>query len=424
MTTEQGKYPESFLKIAFQNSKNTDADECRQRVASEVGTYADLSKALLDDNPTAERIRWASNIGQPLHTQWVVGDAETAEASFLAINQRAVVISDTEKNMIIGRRKPNVIAARALVRSATGYEYWSKFDQETRDAIKKKARLIYDILFEPENADLSRSIEMPVAGKPYSADALRISLDLINFANDLRTSKALEAVEDDADGSKTKRYLDKVYGVVKYISGGSAASLGLHPSVYFWGATGKHHPSAFLAVVSFIQHLNSSEKLVDFCFYRAEFEEFLVDNQNIIKHILGKYGGWTKSAPSVFEMYKMIFEGIKGGRSHKDIMAGIISDRRFSGLSGAVEIENAPNRRITRETKNAIRRRELLYKAIRCSICHARLPSSAFSDDHVKGVQDGGRGDEDNAQLTHPYCNHGFKEYLVSSGKALPPPIR
>lgn len=140
---------------------------------------------------------------------------------------------------------------------------------------------------------------MPIAGKPYSAEALRISLDLVNYANNLRNKKALDDLEDDSDGAKTSRFLDIAHGVVKYISGGGRASLGFHPAVYFWGTTGKHHPSAFLATISFIQYILSEDKIILFCYQRAEFEEFLVNNENVVKHILGKYGGWTESAPRI-----------------------------------------------------------------------------------------------------------------------------
>lgn len=396
------------------------AKECRDLVALQIGTYAELSKILSHDNPTPERIKWVSNISEPLPAQWVKGDAETAEKSFLAINQRAVEINDTEKYMIISRRKPNVLAARALIRAATGHEYVSKLDKNVKDAIAKQAIDIYGILFEPESAEVSRSIDLPVAGKPYTADALRITLELINSTNDIVGAKAIDELADDNDGSKTIRFLEKTHGVVKYIAGSGNSSLGLHPSVYFWGSGGKHHPSAFLAVVSFVKKLNLTNKLIEFCQHRAMFEEFIVINHSIIRHILGKFGGWTKSVPTVIAMYEIIFHGLSSGNTFETIRSQIVKDKRFSGLEELIELSGAPNRKISRETSVTVRRREMLKTSLRCSICHARLPSTAISDDHKTRAQDGGRGTEENVQLTHPYCNHGFKEYLVSHGLPMP----
>lgn len=415
-----GPISRKFFDNKIPKQQERYAQECRERVALEVGRYSDLSKALSDDNLSPERIKWAANISRSVTTQTVTGDAETAQHSFITINQRSVQIDETERYMIEARHKPHVIAARALVRSATGHQYWWKFDLENKSRIETQARRIYDILFEPENAELSSTIEMPVAGKPYSADSLRLSLEFINFANGIKSQKALDATENDADGSKTVRFLDRAYGVVKHISGSNPASLGLHPAVYFWGATGRHHPSAFLAIVSFIQYLIENNMMVSFCYHRARFEEFLLKKHSVIKHILSKFGGWKKSAPSVFEMYKIVFNGVKDNLSDDQIEKLLVEDHRFTGLAEVVQLEGFPGKKATRETKIAARRREFLNSALRCSICHARLPSNVLSDDHITRVADGGRGVAENIQLTHPYCNHGFKEYLTSSGKPFP----
>ncbi len=398
------------------------AEECRARVAVEVGTYSDLSKALDDENPSPQRVKWASNISKSLVTQRVGGDAETAEKSFITINSRAVEINETELLMIRTRKKPNVVAARALIRAATGHEYWSKYGVDHKEAIRKRAKQVYDILFEPETADAARSIEMPIAGKPYSANALRMALEIVNLANDTKSKQELENSEDDADGSKTVRALDRTYGVLKYIAGGQQSSLGLHPSVYFWGASGNHQPSAFLAIIGFVQYLvGDKQRLFSLCEHRAAFEEFLVSEQEIIKFILGKFGGWTKSVSAVLEMYKLILSELQDGKNRGEIRTSLIESPRFQGLAELAELSGYPNRKISRETKAAVARRELLINAVRCSICHARLPSSAFSNDHKIRAQDGGRGTEENLQLTHPFCNSGFKEHLIASGKPFPP---
>ncbi|WP_208695274.1 DUF262 domain-containing protein [Mesorhizobium sp. M8A.F.Ca.ET.057.01.1.1] len=91
-----GPISRRFFEDKIPKQQKDYADECRQRVVSEVGSYAEISTILQQENPTRERIKWASNIGKPLDAQWVEGDADTAEDSFLAINQRAVEINETE----------------------------------------------------------------------------------------------------------------------------------------------------------------------------------------------------------------------------------------------------------------------------------------------------------------------------------------
>uniref|UniRef100_UPI003F2643DF HNH endonuclease signature motif containing protein n=1 Tax=Rhizobium sp. F40D2 TaxID=3453141 RepID=UPI003F2643DF len=64
--------------------------------------------------------------------------------------------------------------------------------------------------------------------------------------------------------------------------------------------------------------------------------------------------------------------------------------------------------------KSGIVIRELLAKSPRCSICTGVVPRQAISIDHNERRQDGGAASVDNAQLTHPYCNTGFKEARIS----------
>lgn len=400
------------------------ARECRSRIDDEVGTYTDISTPFAHSNPAPERIRWSSNINTLIEAQWVTGTSEAAEKSFLAINQRAVEIEDTEKYMISARKKPNVIAARAVVRSATGFEYWSKFSDEKQDRIKKLSREIYDIVFEPENADISRSIEMPAAGKPYSANSLRITLDLVQFANSFRQKiedGEEKGLADDGDGSGTVLFLERAHGVLKYMSGRQASSLGLHPAVYFWNSTGRHSPAAFLSVINFLKELIEQKRLNTFCYHRACLEEFLVSESSLIKHVLGSYGGWRKSVPAIHYMYNLILKSLESSMKFEDIRLEMINDTRFTGLKRAVELEQSANRRISRESASVATRNHLLKSALRCPHCHARLPSNSFSKDHDTRVEDGGRGNPENILLTHPYCNTGFKEHLRRVGGSFPP---
>ena len=325
--------------------------------------------------------------------------------------------------MIMARRKANVLAARALVRSATGNEYWSNFSQDKKDNISKLATSIYNIIFEPENEDIGRSIELPAAGGSYSPDSIRIAIEMVNLANEYRPPRELSEEADDPDGSRTIRYLEKTLAVVKHISGSQPSSLGLHPAVYFWSATGKHNPAAFLAVVAFFRGRIVGSELIEFSRVRANFEEFLVQNTEITKSILGRFGGWTKSVPAMLRYYEKILDGLHEEKNFEEILNSVLSDHTLTNQHSNVEINSIANSRVSRETKNTVRRRQLLESAVRCPICHARLPSTGFSDDHKIRVEDGGRGDARNIQLTHRYCNHGLKEHLTSLGEeAIPSP--
>jgi hypothetical protein len=40
--------------------------------------------------------------------------------------------------------------------------------------------------------------------------------------------------------------------------------------------------------------------------------------------------------------------------------------------------------------------------------------------DHVIRKEDGGRGDSENAQPTHPFCNTGYKEHMTHRARLQP----
>ena len=96
-----------------------------------VGSYNDLKEAL--NNPNAEqkhidnakKLVFASLKVQELEKE---SDAAAAEKSFLKINEQGVVLSDTEKWLILARHCPNSIAARAISLKGKGGAYWERFD--------------------------------------------------------------------------------------------------------------------------------------------------------------------------------------------------------------------------------------------------------------------------------------------------------
>lgn len=391
------------------------AEACRKRVDAEVGSYASLSQILTSPNPSPTQIKWASNLTKALMTQWVHGDADMAAASFLTINQRAVEIDPTERFMIEARHQPNVIAARAFVNSTRGHKYWQKFDDGTQERIEKKARFIYNAIFEPEDAEPSLHTRLPPAGLAHTANGLRMALDLVNLTNEVKAD-----LPADTDGSETERFINKTYGVVKYIAGSEPASLDLHPAVYFWGATGNHQPSIFLAVASFVQGMILQNELMLFTLHRARFEEFLVGNNSIVKNILSRHGGWKKSVAPVKAMMRTVFDGLVAGLPDEDIEATLHEKFGNGSSRDAAEMPVDQMRTTWRETKAASRRRASIDAAYRCAICKARLDPNSASDDHIERREDGGRDLLGNTQLTHHFCNHGFKEHFAHLGKPLP----
>ena len=68
-----------------------------------------------------------------------------------------------------------------------------------------------------------------------------------------------------------------------------------------------------------------------------------------------------------------------------------------------------PGEKFTRDDKSAIFLRDVLQGAPKCKICQGYIHRNSISVDHMTRRTDGGSSGIDNGQLTHPYCNTGYK---------------
>lgn len=407
-----GTLSQSFFKHQIPKSQREAASKCRTQIKAGGLEYAELQKLTKLPNRTPEQLAWGTNIAQPIETQWVLGDADVALQSFLDINQRSVEIDPTERYMIVERKAPNIVAARALVSAGRGHAYWGAFDVQHVADIEKYAKRIYDAIFEPENAQPHTHTELQPAGMAQTANGLRLALELVSIVTGVKSGT--NRLDADTDGSQTSRVLAKVWGVVKYVAGNEPASLSLHPAVYFWGTTGNHHPSMFLAVVSFVHELVQKGELAKFTLHRAKLEEILIGKGNLGKQILSRYGGWKRSLEPIKNLLWQTLDGLNAGKNETEILTGISSSTGETSRDGSDKSDS------WKETRSAARIKASLASAQRCAICRARLVLSHASDDHIQRRADGGQSGQDNAQLTHHYCNHGFKEHYAQLKQPVP----
>lgn len=407
---------QGFFKNEISKRQKEIADECRKKIAAEGCTYSSLNSLTLLPQRTQEQLQWSTNLAIGIETQYVNGDANSAADSFLAINQRAVQIDRTEKYMIENRTAPNVIAARAIANSARGHAYWGAFSPENVEVIERKARLIYTAIFEPEDANPGADTDLQPAGLARSASGLRMALDLVNITNSINQNKLTEA---DPDGTATARVIKRTYAVVKYVAGQNPSSLSLHPAVYFWGTTGNHRPSIFLAVIAFLQEMIQKNELIQFTLHRAQLEEFLVGSGALGQNVLSKYGGWKKSVAPIKRMLRLTLDGLKNGKTIQEIELLILAAQKSSNGED-YELASDMSKSKWRKTKTALRHKASIESAIRCPLCKARLVMKDVSDDHRTRRIDGGSSDIDNGDLTHKFCNHGFKEHFAQLGMPIP----
>jgi hypothetical protein len=219
----------------------------------------------------------------------------------------------------------------------------------------------------------------------------------------------------DPDGSKTIEYLMRCRKIARIIISNDPSSLGLSPAVYFYSWTGKQQPILFLTLAAIIIKLEQSKAFPEFIKCRKEFEAFLIANRTLINQVIRKF--WTKTSGKnhLTAFYADVLQFINVGGKSNDVANYLSEKREYSYLQpDEMPYDGVSPTRYSTPVKSGLVVQELLPAAMRCPICSGVIPSQAISIDHKQRKEDGGVASEENAQITHPYCNTGYKEWLAS----------
>jgi hypothetical protein len=178
-------------------------------------------------------------------------------------------------------------------------------------------------------------LDLPVAGRGYSADSVKTIFDLkhLNGVPGRPQSKKKRPdgakQDEDIDGSGTVRYLKVVKRATSRVFGPHPSSLGLHPGVYCYGATGRFQPTAFLAAVVFVNELKENRAFPEFTNVRLSFEDFLLRYRHFINLIGRHLGGGKKGLNAALILYRMVLVGIREKLDDKAIIKNFKVIRRF-----------------------------------------------------------------------------------------------
>jgi len=424
-----GKISRQFFENRMPAEQLEAADKTRTAVKKAIGTYEEMNQALKNPSNSPEavvrRARNLSAFAVPL--QWVIGDASKAEASFFKINQLAAPINETELTILESRSRPNALAARAIIRAGTGHKYWSKFDKVNRDEIEKLAKEINASLFMPPLKTPIKTLDLPVAGRVYSAQALPLLFDLVNIANEVPLEKkkkgrkkvAAAAVPAepklvdalaDADGTATIEYLKKTKTLTYRISSMYPSSLGLHPAVYFYSATGRHQPTSFLAIVRLMMEFEKRDYFAAFSKHRRQFEDFIIKYKDFPNQVVVNSGSGLKGYVKLEQLLSEILNQIEKGKDEAGILEGLSADKRFEFLRVTQPTLATKRKGFSTDVKSAVFLKDALDNSVRCRICDCHVHPNAMHVDHVEPQRDAGTGSLSNAQLAHPYCDSTYKD--------------
>lgn len=401
-----------FFNRTISDGQKRVAEKTRKLIHEKIGSFQHVQTRLSQAELRSEdKIKLSAVISRALPIQWVNGNAEKAEASFFKINTEGTPLDDIEEMLLKTRRKPISIAARAIIRAATGHKYWSAFSPEMHEKIEGIAKAVHQLIFEPEYTTPIKTLDLPLGGAKGVRIALKTLVDfsLIASRNQQGAPKEISDQDDDADGAGTLEILNLIRQLVSRITGNDHGSLGLHPAVYFYGPSGQHQTPMFMGTALLLKKklLNNDPVFFQkFAARRTILEKALVDHKSMIATILQGYGSRHR-----VEKYAQFLDNLveRAGTPTAITNDEIVS---LSGISGKI-IAGQPSSAgasFSDDVKSETFIRKALEGAVKCSICNGYLdPSKSVSYDHVKRKRDGGDGEAQNCDLTHPYCNQSVK---------------
>lgn len=245
-------------------------------------------------------------------------------------------------------------------------------------------------------------------------------LDFVNIVNDINFSN--QQIKDDETGEVTIQTLKNVRKVTLRLNSNHPSSLGLHPVVYFYSQEGRHKTASFFAIVDFIMELDKRKKMNDFIDVRGKFEEFILEYDYLVQQINRKYRYAQKSYRYISIFFREIISAFKADKTIDEAINEIISSQDFKYLT----LQKMPQQLIDSSAKDfntsrksAIYIRDALQNAPRCKICGGLIHRNSISIDHNQRKEDRGLATLDNGQLTHPYCNTGYKNLQLSQSASL-----
>lgn len=412
----------AFFGVNIPDNQIKLAEKTRKLIKKEIGAYQDYVKAVQLGEERAEKkfFEGAKKLGSlNIKVQWVPGNAKSAEESFFKINSAAAPIDATERKLLESRQKPYAIAARAIIHSGTGHKYWSKFQDTIKQEIEKLSKEISDLLFIPDFNPPVKTLDVPLAGKGYSAHTLELILNLVCLSNNINVLSPknkkgaqinIKDVPNDNTGENTIEYLKQTKKITNRICGKDSSSLGLHPMVYFYSIDGRYQVTPFLATIELIKFFEEKDYYYKFTSIRKLFEDFIVKHKVFIKQITYTYGSGLKSYLRIFELFVFIIECLVSNKNEQEILELLKSDERFKYLDyKEPELTETTRKEFTDETKSAVYIKSALATPNRCAICEGYMHVNSISIDHAEDKKYGGLGNVDNGQLSHFYCNTGYK---------------
>lgn len=394
-----GQISAEYFNNQISDEQKAVAKATRIKIDKEIGSFSKYMDAIKSPQKYTDdfrRLALALN-SFSFDIQWIDGDVTNAEQSFFNINQKAVPISSTEIAILSGRNKANCIATRAITYAGNGNKYWNKFLPEIQQQIETLAKDINDLLFLPPLHTPISTLDVSIAGK--NQNNISFNYDLVNYSSDKKFD------DNDNDGHETIEVLKALKKLLQLLNSNDACSLGLHPIIYFYSKKGNFKPAMFYATILFVKKLNEHRQFKLFIANRAKLEAFLYNYDFLFDQINRNLRSSKKSAIVMSDILFDIIKSFDNGQNELEIMSAL--QQKYNVLVDTAINDTTFGKRS--ELKSSAFIATTIPNLLKCKICGGAIHSNSISLDHIIRKREDGKDDLDNVQLTHPYCNTGYK---------------
>lgn len=394
--------------------------------------------------------RWDNvKIGFPI--QWVKGDYQKAEDSFLKINKSGKRLSDWETKLVENRTSSFARTVMSISDIPNAKHCWTENAPEINNEpiLKQKitdilanVRTLHDLLFKPPHKKpikdeiqplMATSLTKPETKPFYLAELLTITEgkkgqkpeweSLIKKDKDARVSHIIE------NGLLLTQH---ALTVINNIYGDSPRSLGLMPLVYFYNQQGTYVRSLLYGMLFWLNHGSETRDVLNrkllFTAHRAAFEKVLIDNKStIIQRIARRIGSGpevtyptARYLNALLELLIMTGDAVESKdfqESHKTLIETL--GKKTSEENEAEKV--SASRTFRGLMKDEIQVSDFLKMFLKCEICGARYhPALDNQIDHRKEYGKGGKTSVSNGRNTHNFCNNN-REMIekIKSGQTI-----
>jgi len=427
------------------------AKRIRSLVNNVLGSHADCQSAgkkfrqLVDNNkkpsdymdPAEEaRGRFMYNLNTALRIpiQWVTGDYETAEQSFININTGGTPLSDQEVNFLQNRRSPVARAISGIVANGTKPTLWIKH----KDECNQISAELYNLLLESSDASSpERVADYPLClvKKQKNFDRYMFVQNILSVAeygetgeDNLRALIAEYANEIDEDivSDKTLSHLRNAKSLIAHIHGNQSQSLGFYPAFYFYTNKGQYKDFLFLLFLSWVSRGTAEDiisRKIHFTQTRDMFEEvWMIGKEWIFKTFGRKGAGPARLSKSHTDILQSLIDQTSKAKENTETAYDVL-DKFLKGQDAKIHSEFAkefkrekgkPRGKFLPSVKLQSEFLTLFNKATeRCAICGGRVQFGSHQVDHITKRASGGSSSVTNASFIHPFCNN-HKDRLIN----------